>query len=152
MNKSNVQKAIKIMLRVISRKDSFDMSRWQQTPAGETKLTEADLHTCTSAACFGGWVAVSPEFIEDGGNATSSLGEPVYKSRYQDNAIAEWLDINGDEAEGLCAIVGRIRLEDTYPGVGTNRALITPEMVVDALIRLLNTGSVFVTPEGENNE
>ena len=139
MNKSNVQKAINIMQRVIDRGDAFDMRGWQFTSPSERRVAEVDLHTCGQAACFGGWVAVSPEFQKDGGRVSNISGAPLYKERDRQYAIAEWLEVSTREAESLCGLEVDKR-NDLYQ---VKLYEITPDMVIHALFRLLETGSVF---------
>ena len=166
MNKSNVQKAINVMLRVKARGDNFDMSRWQQVnfslklPEQLQSIgilnTERELHECGSAACFGGWVASSPEFAADGGKAVGS-GYPILDGTRGARAIALWLDIEPYEARALCLdkcfisenIYTEVpRFTDTTGQTDIiDPGLVTVDMVIAALDRLLATGSVFEAQE-----
>lgn len=113
MNLINLNKAIAVMERVKARGDAFEMSTWQKPhiPLARNSLgqcyvnymsTEEELHTCGTAACFAGWVAVSPEFIADGGG-TGNYGRPQFIASCGEQvsnelAIAEWLEIEYSDA------------------------------------------------------
>lgn len=164
MNIENVNKAIAIMTRVKGLNYPFDMETWQGYDAvdddvelstlGFLKMfnsmgcvykaiaNEADLHRCGTGACFGGWVAVSPEFKADGGGAYYADGAPRLEHTdgmvYHDaEAIAKWLDIPEHEAAVLTAVTnigyaayGRDTMEE-----------ITVDDVIEALTRLRDTGT-----------
>ena len=102
VNQEAVHQAIRIMERVVKRKDRFNMAYWQSLPNSTTKgedsfcETETEAHSCGMAACFGGWVAMSPEWKVLGGKVDGSGGPLLVKanSRYFGaDAIAVWLNI-----------------------------------------------------------
>ena len=104
MNLTNVNKAIAVMERVKARGDTLDMGCWQGFTGEAAVATEAEAHTCGTAACFGGWVAVSPEFRADGGWANHDTGDPRLGDQCGPMAIAEWLGISDNHASGICGI------------------------------------------------
>ena len=139
MNKENVKKAIAIMESVVERDDKFNMNIWRGVLDDDVKppLTEARLRACGTAACFAGWVAVSPEFRTDGG-VVGVTGAPRLGERIGAIAIAKWLEIPKVTAGGLCCYA--------YSGSGgvlpefynvNNVADVTPQMVITKLNQLL---------------
>ena len=85
MNLQNLDHAIAIMKRA----GKVDMNFWQ---SGNIKQTEESKHACGSAACFAGWVAISPEW-ESAGGFTSRSGTPRFNGSDGSDALGEWLDI-----------------------------------------------------------
>ena len=85
MNLQNLDHAIAIMKRA----GKVDMNTWQ---SGNIKQTEESKHICGSAACFAGWVAISPEWAASGGNVSNG-GNPVFNGSTGFNALEKWLDI-----------------------------------------------------------
>lgn len=141
MNKENVQKAIDIMRRA----GKVDMGEWQEgigpfCPYFDRRIatTEAEAQECGTAACFAGWVALSPEFQKDGGKVAID-GAPVYQYVNGYKAIALWLEIECIEAAELC-FVGYHKLPE-YNNKESHE--ITSENVISVLERLLKTGSVL---------
>jgi hypothetical protein len=95
----NMDKAIAIMKRA----GRVDMGVYQ---CGYPSIkTEKIAHECGTAACFAGWIALSPEFQADGGTVQYT-GRPQFDGSYGSQAIARWLDIGWQEAADLC-MVGR---------------------------------------------
>tara|TARA_R110002124_G_scaffold10362_1_gene51738 strand:+ start:175 stop:624 length:450 start_codon:yes stop_codon:yes gene_type:complete len=144
MNIVNVNKAIAVMERVKERGDYLNMRDWQfledsEAPAMET---EGDLHKCGTAACFAGWVAVSPEFQVDRGSVCVG-GAPCLPMREEgyyvsgEAAIRFWLGIDEDAAEHLCA------MSDVANFYGKEVKDITVDDVLSKLYRLRDTGSVY---------
>lgn len=143
MNLQNVNKAIAIMTRVKERGDKFDLTIWQaEAPEGIVD-NEAELHTCGTAACFAGWVAVSPEFQADGGEIEID-GSPVLHQVSGAEAIREWLGIPNDEAHDMC---GLLYTHKVY-GVEAEDE-VTAEHVLEALYRLRDTGSAYIEETDE---
>jgi hypothetical protein len=102
MNIENIDKAINIMQRA----STVNMLSFQTRSLESARIdravvfTEEDLHACGNSACFAGWIAVSPEWKEAGGECTV-FGSPLFpdsenvKARVNSsNAIAEWLGVN----------------------------------------------------------
>lgn len=137
MNVENIKHAINIMERVKARDDELNMSRWQSNSAGEILKNEIDLHQCGTPACFGGWVAVSPEFKAAGG-APDFIGAPTIGFSQDHDAIAKWLGISQRWALGLCAMDP----EYTHIAYGKGPSYIGVQDVIDALTRLLETGNL----------
>jgi hypothetical protein len=139
MNALNVSKAIAVMERVKERGDSFNMRHWQfpREDSGRACTSEDDLHECRMPACFGGWIAVSPEFIADGGSAAPT-GVPMFGSEYPGSAsIGAWLGINEDDSESLCGITESASVYGEKPVVDVN-----VDDVLNVLYRLRDTGSI----------
>lgn len=89
MNIENLNKAIAVMTRA----GKVSMIKWQVIH-GEVKETEEELHKCGTAACFAGWIAVSPEWKADGGYVNEFGAPGNYRTLSdQSSSIAAWLDI-----------------------------------------------------------
>lgn len=125
MNIENIDKAIAIMRRA----GRVDMHSFQS--GDEILRSEEELHLCGTAACFAGWVAVSPEFHADGGGMDGS--GPCYKGRLDEEAIAGWLEIPLSLADGLVFPTRRI-----YPRMSIEAAWeeVTAADVINALERI----------------
>lgn len=98
-----IDKAIAVMKRA----SSLHMKEFQSQKEGQFKpsdwevvKTEIELHRCGNRACFAGYIAVSPEFQEDGGSI-DHYGSPVYNGFDDSNAIADWLGISFGGAHDL---------------------------------------------------
>ncbi len=132
-----VRKAIAVMNRAVKANGNFCMLNWQLPKSDflpikkarnhkrrvefrygfgtlDYKRSETELHQCGSAACFAGYVAISPEFLEDGGY-TGLGGSPNIMSpataefpggeKYAgERAIAWWMGLSEQAAESLCAV------------------------------------------------
>jgi len=144
MNKVNVQKAIDIMKRA----GKIDMRKWQEkNDKNEICSTEETLHSCGTAACLAGWIAVSEEWKSDGGyhclngspyiNAHGSLYDPHDGIKTEAEAIGYWLDIPFLEASKLCATYYSVE----YYGVPDE--FITKEMVIEKLEGFLEKDNLF---------
>ena len=142
MNKTNVIKAIAVMERVKERGDSFSMRHWQfpREDSGRACTSEDDLHECRMPACFGGWIAVSPEFIANGGSAAPSSGVPVFGSGDPgDASIGAWLGINEEDSANLCGLF-ETAMYGGKPVVDVN-----VDDVLRVLYRLRDTGTIHIT-------
>ena len=140
MNKANVQKAINVMQRVVDQNRAFDMAVWQDDAICGVRHTEKDLHECGMAACFGGWVAVSPEFHKDGGLA-DDYGLPYLTgARGGVPSIAKWLGISIDDASDLAGLLPYLYWGDALE---SERHTVTAQEVLDVLVRLRDTGSIW---------
>jgi len=101
-------KNVKASIAILRRAKKFDMEFWQK--GNSLCEDEESLHSCGMAACFGGYVAISPEFKASGGSFCP-FGTPIIRDgrgieNYGSASIAYWLDItNGDSAD-LCCIGG----------------------------------------------
>jgi len=128
MNKTNVQHAINIMKRA----GKLEMELWQGRRKGrQYETTEKDLHACGTAACLGGWIAVSPEFRKDGGRARENNGSPILGGFSYEMAIAKWLDISEELAGKLCTV------EENVKFYGKRAMDITKDDVIEKLERVL---------------
>lgn len=132
MNLANWDKAIDVMERVKARGDTLNMGSWQAHTMYTVQAKESQLHTCGTAACFAGWVAVSPEFQKDGGEVMKN-GAPMIEGHAEDEAIAEWLGIDDELAENLCAMGA---FHDVY---GKPAEEITVDDVIEKLYELRGT-------------
>lgn len=82
INKENIKKAITVMERVKANEITMErkllnMSFFRQGENDDVfSLKEEDeiLHSCGTTCCFAGWIAVSPEFREQGVTSTP-IGE-----------------------------------------------------------------------------
>ena len=141
MNIENVNKAIAVMERVKERGDKFDLCVWQSCNGAPAAEKEEELHTCGTAACFAGWVAVSPEF-QKGGGGVEIDGSPSWKEGGElfggSQAIEKWLDTPMLEAQHLCG-VGNSELVYVE-----TREEVTVDQVLAALYRLRDTGTVYI--------
>lgn len=90
MNLERLQQAINIM----ERAGKVDMTDWQ---SGEIVETESEIHSCGTAACFAGWVAVSPEFKEAGGVTHPVSGAPILNIFSGCSAIVAWLEVEDEK-------------------------------------------------------
>lgn len=86
MNIERLNQAINIMKRA----GKVDMTDWQ---SGEIVETESEIHSCGTAACFAGWVAVSPEFKEAGGVTHPVSGAPILNIFSGYLAVVDWLGV-----------------------------------------------------------
>lgn len=86
MNLERLNQAIAIM----ERAGRVDMTDWQ---SGEIVETESEIHSCGTAACFAGWVAVSPEFKAAGGVTHPVSGAPILNIFSGYLAIVDWLEV-----------------------------------------------------------
>lgn len=105
MNIEHIDIAIKVMERVRDEGRNLNMCIWQEEVFnGKAIETESKLHECGTAACFAGWLAVSPEFQEKGGSVDPSDGGPCYDLGYGSAAVEKFLGISEELAEDLCAV------------------------------------------------
>ncbi len=148
INQEAVRQAISIMERVNGGGYRFNMSFWssRRTPGGRDVdirlMDERSVHECGMAACFGGWVALSPEWKAIGGSVIIT-GAPVLRGTvenyYGADAIAKWLNIEPDLAELLtCTGVG-VDDEGRSNFYGGKKLIqIAPSEVIDKLNSLLH--------------
>lgn len=86
-------------------KDHFTIRVWQKFDTAYPASSKAEIiNECGSAACVGGFIALSKRFTDMGGT-TAPNGAPVLpesgKSEY--SAIAEFWGCNWEQAEFVCA-------------------------------------------------
>lgn len=100
INLERLEQAIAVMKRA----GAVDMRSWQ---GGEVRESEVELHTCGNSACFAGWLAVSPEFQASGGSLDTkgAPGMPAYKKQHGGGAVAEWLEVEHEEARMLIELL-----------------------------------------------
>lgn len=142
-NRANVERALAVMHRVEEEKRAFNMEDWQVMGWAEPAVEqESTLANCGTAACFAGWVAVSPEFQEMGGSVDPLSGKPRMGGRSGWEAIALWLGISDTEARELCGlglyhlVYGDVDIKDVQAGD-----------VVIVLERLLRNRTVYLDEE-----
>lgn len=145
----NVRAAIALLERVKARGDRLMMRTWQKTLTDPEKLAlrsdpiipglvtnEEDAHTCGSACCFAGWVAVSQHFRDQGGSMSQISGGPIFAYRHNEYAIAEYLGIPDNHAAKLVAYTDLATTWQTFYEVD-NHDEITIDMVIQRLQELL---------------
>lgn len=98
------------------------------------------------ACCFGGWLAVSPEWTEAGGRVDKVSGSPVWpestgRPLFGSQAVAEFFEISQEEAEVLTATHTALENDDEA-GYAKPITEITAQDVIDKLIELRDTGHV----------
>ena len=128
-NEKNVQDAINIM----ERAQKFSMHQWQEVADGSACETEAELNECGMAACFGGYIAVSPEFKVAGGRVDLYSGVPILGRENGYFAIAEYLDIDFDLASRLTACN-----KDEVPFYNKSLRKVTNQDVIEKLKLILS--------------
>lgn len=113
---------IRVMERVESENYAFDISNWcshkkltskqlaeliydQDTGELDKDFSMRRLHECGSTACFGGWLAVSPEFLALGGSRYAG-GSPEFNGESGYYAITEFTknDENQDAHNAIADI------------------------------------------------
>lgn len=151
MNIDNVNKAIAVMERVRDQHRAFNMWTWQEFEEDDTSEAlnfEAGLVNCGTAACFAGWVAVSDEFKQDGGNTCPIDGCPTFpiiedgEKRMCEGAtaISTWLDIPQVEAALITATHNSEANEQFY---GKKLEFVTAHDVLEVLYRLRDFGTIL---------
>jgi hypothetical protein len=111
-NVDNINTAIAILERVRERKGKFDLSDFQD---GEFCRTEDEAVSCGTAACFSGWVNLSPEWQSQPGVVQNSWGAAIYKGKDPDESMAKWLGISVSQAYKMIYSpypYGKTRMQD----------------------------------------
>lgn len=107
MNKERLELAINVMKRA----GKVDMRTWQ---SGKVKSSESRIHACGTAACFAGWLAISPEFRNSGGWMSPLSGAPAYGEILGAPAVIGWLEAEELKAEVVELLVdGSARILDS---------------------------------------
>lgn len=147
MNVVNIKKAIAVMQRVIDVRGNFVMMHWQTAKieiGGERKWSplpwqcfspdEDALHKCGNAACFAGYLMLSPEWRSDMGQMNPA----------RPRTIADWLEIPVEATT--------LMVYNYTPSSWRSHILYTkpwekvkPQDVIDVLNRLLAEGPGFIT-------
>lgn len=136
-----LQKAIELMEQVIQDKRNFDMGSWcllgkdakEKLQKGK-EISEQEIISCGTAACFGGWLGWSETFRAAGGKMIMPAGVPSFRripkfnNYYGFIAIAEYLGISRTAARLLTASVSGVDLYNVR-----SLAKITPRMVLKEL-------------------
>ena len=135
INVKHLKDAIAVMQRVADNATClFNMGYWQDFGDWEScAISERALHGCGIAACFGGWLAVSPEFQSAGGGVGDE-GQPLFNGYQGCLAIAEYLGVGEIDAEALCATNADAATQ-FYRTIGMH--LITARDVLDKLNEML---------------
>lgn len=98
---ANLLRAIAIMERARENK-TFSNLRWQKPLVLNNFVTEeAQLYYSGNTADFGGHIAISPEFVSDGGRM-GPLGEPIFEDQDSHRAVSLWLAVDESIARSLC--------------------------------------------------
>lgn len=137
MNKEHVQIAIDCMEEVVNEGRAFDMGDWQNE-SFKIAGTQEDLLSCGYAACFGGWLALYPGFIEKGGSVDLAFGRPLYAGDGGEEAVSSFLEIEEDAAEQIVALGGC--QDPIYDAINVQE--IKPQQVLNALIHLRDNGNI----------
>lgn len=141
MNPRNIRKAIAVMQRAIDRGGKFSMANWQsrqtrdglvQAVGAECAFTESQLHACGNAACFAGYLDISPEWRADFGRVQA-----------RNPHLAEWL--------GIPTKAVSLIIHNYTPSKWNSHILymkpwlqVTPQDVIDVLNRVLVEGPDFL--------
>lgn len=146
MNTENIIKAIAVMQRIIAVHGSFIMLHWQSeriTISGKAEWSplpsqsfspdEDALHKCGNAACFAGYLSLSPEWREDMGERTPT----------RPRSLAEWFEIPV-EATTLMIYDYTPSKWKTHILYQTPWLKVKPQDVIDVLRRLLADGPDFI--------
>ena len=100
MNIDNMNKAIAIMTRA----GKINMDNWQSSQFVASAKCEKVIHSCGTAACFAGWIGVSPEWKEFGGDINDA-GEPFIvidgEIEEAEVSLAKWLGLHVDLVDML---------------------------------------------------
>ncbi len=105
MNIENIDKTIAIMQRAAKHNTLF-MPYWQSAsqriipPGIDMVASFEELHPCGNQACLAGHVAVSEEFINDGGGMTA-IGAPMLGELAGELALSEWWGVKVVTADNL---------------------------------------------------
>ena len=135
MNTDNVLLAIEVMGRVVRQQYEFDIGTWVGTDSDYSfPTTEQEASECGTAACFAGWIALSPEGREAGMHLSKG-GTPGHGNDYGVFSVVSFLDIPFVEAKHLA--------HGNKAVYGVPRSEITAQHVLDVLYRLRDTGSVY---------
>lgn len=88
------------LLKVIKASHNLEMTSWQDTNWRCAKgsglravCTIEDLHKCGNTACIGGYLAISPMFIANGGSRQFS-GSAAFEGEEGSPAVAKYLGIS----------------------------------------------------------
>ncbi|WP_273455158.1 hypothetical protein [Nevskia ramosa] len=143
INQEAVRQAIAIMQRAVDREAPFNMQSWQAVPVGapdtDVCKTEFEAHQCGMVACFGGWVALSPEWQAIGGTIDGTGGPLLQRGDdvlFGAEAIAEWLGIETWRAELItCTGFSFLSTCDMFKGKALYQ--ITAQDLIDVLQTLL---------------
>ncbi len=135
MNKERIALCITMMQDIITEHRAFNMHVWQQRKSSEGAFqTLEELHTCGSAACFGGYLALQPWFHEAGGKIGWMMA-PSFKGVDQYDAIAKYLEVSAGIAEALTGC-------DQGTWYGKNLQDVTALDVLEQLKTLLEHGEL----------
>lgn len=93
---------LELAINVMKRAGKVDMRTWQ---SGKVKSSESRIHACGTAACFAGWLAISPEFLNSGGWMSPLTGAPAFGGRLGAPAVIQWLEAKGLKAEILNLLI-----------------------------------------------
>lgn len=130
-NQEHLQIALTVMRRVAEKHYPFDMHHWSDDG---TAKSEDDRVKCGTPACFGGWLACSPEgvsaglYLEEDGDGGCNV---VYGESDGGYAIANFLDTSQSLAWRLCG------MEEYRKFYGKGKGYITARDVIKQLEKLV---------------
>lgn len=100
-NKERVQMSIDILQRVADQDRKFDLRSWYDAslwysgspdvPLPPRPTTEQELHACGTSACAMGWIAMSPEWREAGGESDPTENVLFFGKKDGMHAAMLWL-------------------------------------------------------------
>ena len=144
MNRVNLATSILVMERVLEESYHFDMSDWVDSQASAVSILvpgvpwlvveEKALVKCGSAACFGGYLASSVEWMSQGGSNVH--GVPWMDERTGADAIALFLGITSRKAHDLCATALVYSELGTHNSYGKRLEEISAEDVLEKLYKM----------------
>jgi hypothetical protein len=144
INLDNVEKALTVMRRVDAKGYNFDLGTFQDVPHSanrEEVFTEKTAHKCGTAACFSGWINLSPEWRSQPNIHRRSIGA-CYKEKNgmegdECEAMAQWLGIEYEEAS---AMIYNGKYNDKYVYGGKDMSDITVCDVINHLEKIKARG------------
>ena len=114
-----------------ARPKNFNLSHWQSGKLGEPCLSVESLHSCGTAACAAGYLALSGEFGEKGGWVSTLKGAPGLGFESGDKALYEFYGARSKEEKIIIDVMHglweRWRSEKFYEVL--NIVDVTPKMV-----------------------
>jgi len=152
INKENVQYSIELLQEARKNKLRLDMDCcFQHYEKDGAKTTLEEVFSCGTPCCLAGFIAVSPKWIEDGGSVhvgsgiSINRGFPLMGNSGGTAAVSDWLGISTNE--GKCLLCSSSPYSKLLYRVKPSE--VKYEMVIEALVRLRDTGSIFKEEKGE---
>lgn len=139
MNVERIDQCIEMMRRANRLHMTYYQSNGKNVgePYVRIARTIEELHECGNAACFAGYLAISPEFRDAGGSVNCGYGgAPLFNGQAAASAVSAYLEIS--VAAGRSLVYGRLYPEGAsgvrpYP---VDFAAVKPEHVIAFLTRI----------------